>query len=156
MNAHLAAGVAVLDESYDDLIDGIRQVEDDALTWTPQVADGNSVAVLVRHIVGSNDALFRCALGEPVLRDRDAEFRFRSIARELIDIVTDCRASVNEQAQRLARIDPATLRRFQRLGDEHVSAPSIAWCIVYALVHTAGHWGQIQLNRNLKATSDKD
>jgi uncharacterized damage-inducible protein DinB len=155
MNAHLAAGLAVLDEIYDGLVEVIRQTGDDALNWTPPVADANSIAALTRHIAGSNDAWFRRALDEPVQRDRDAEFRYRGTARELLDILSESRASVREQAERLDALDPAALRRYRRLGDDHESALSVAWCIEHALVHTAEHWGQIQLNRQLKASGDR-
>jgi uncharacterized damage-inducible protein DinB len=149
MNAHLTAGLAVLDEIYDDLVELIRQSDDDTLNWTPPVADANSIAALVRHIAGSNDAWFRRALGETFQRDRDAEFRFRGTAQELIDVVTESRAAVREQAERLDAIDPAAIRRYTRLGDDDESALTVAWCIEHALVHAAEHWGQIQLNRQL-------
>jgi hypothetical protein len=153
MNAHLTAGLAVLDEIYDDLAELIRQSDDDALDWTPPVPNANSTAALVRHIAGSSDAWFRRALGETFQRDRDAEFRFHGTALELIDLLAESRAALHEQAERLGAIDPAAIRRYTRLGDTHESALSVAWCIEHALVHAAEHWGQIQLNQQLYAAS---
>jgi hypothetical protein len=152
MNAHLTAGLAVLDEIYDDLVELIRQSDDDSLNWTPPVPHANSTATLVRHIVGSNDAWFRRALAETFQRDRDAEFRFQGTAQQLIDLLDDSRAALHEQAERLDAIDPAAIRRYTRLGDTQESALSVAWCIEHALVHAAEHWGQIQLNQQLFAT----
>jgi uncharacterized damage-inducible protein DinB len=151
MNAHLTAGLAVLDELYDDLLELIRETEDDALNWTPPVGEANSIAALTRHIAGSFDAWLARALGETVERDRDAEFRFRGTARELTDIVDQSRARVREQFARVDAIDPATIRRYRRLGDTEESALSVAWCVEHALLHAAEHWGQIQLNRQLHA-----
>src|SRR5262245_43194513 len=155
MNAYLTGSLSVLDEIYDGLVEVIRQADDDALNWTPPVGDANSIAALTRHIAGSNDAWFRRALDEPVQRDRDAEFRYRGTAEELLDILSESRASVRELAERLDAIDPATLRRYRRLGDDHESALSAAWCVEHALVHTAEHWGQIQLNRQWQAAADR-
>jgi len=149
MNAHLTAGLAVLDEIYDDLVELIGQTEDEALNWTPPVPDANSIAALTRHIVGSNDAWFRRALGETFQRDRDAEFRYHGSPQELIDLVTGSRVTLRDLAERLDAVDPAAVRRYQRLGDDHESALTVAWCVEHALVHAAEHWGQIQLNRQL-------
>ena len=144
MNAHLTAALAVLDEMYGDLIDAIRQSEEDVLNWTPPIAGVNSIAALTRHIAASNDAWFRRALNEPVQRNRDAEFQYQGNAEALIDILSDSRKRVREQAERLDEVDPAMLRRYTRLGDDHESALTVAWCIQHALVHTAEHWGQIR------------
>lgn len=151
MNAHLTAGLAVLDETYDDLAELIGQTTDEALTWTPPVPDANSIAVLTRHIVGATDAWFRRALGETVQRDRDAEFRYHGTAQELRDLLAESRSTIRDLAERLDAVDPAAIRRYQRLGDDHESALTVAWCVEHALVHAAEHWGQIQLNRQLFA-----
>jgi hypothetical protein len=149
MNAYLTAGLAVLDEFYDDLVELIGQSDDDVLNWTPSVPDANSIAALTRHIAGSNDAWFRRALGETFQRDRDAEFRYHGTAQELLDLIGDSRANIRDLAERLDAVDPAAIRRYQRLGDDHESALTVAWCVEHALVHAAEHWGQIQLNRQL-------
>ncbi len=151
MNAHLTAGLATLDELYDDLIEVIRHTEDNALNWSPPVPEANSIAALTRHIAGSIDAWLSRALGEPLQRDRDAEFRFRGTAQELIDLLGESRAKSRDQLERLDAIDPAAVRRYKRLGDREESALTVAWCVEHALVHAAEHWGQIQLNRQLYA-----
>jgi len=151
LNAHLTAGLAVLDEIYDDLAALIGQSDDDALNWTPPVPNANSTATLTRHIAGSNDAWFRRALGESFQRDRDAEFRYRGTAQELVDLLNASRTTLRDLAERLDTVDPAAIRRYTRLGDTHESALSVAWCIEHALVHAAEHWGQIQINHQLYA-----
>jgi hypothetical protein len=153
MNADLAANLAVLEEIYDGLANLIHATNDDVLNWAPSVpdADSNSIAALTRHIAGSNDAWFRRALDEPVHRDRDAEFRFRGTAQELTGMLSESLATVRDLAERLDSIDPASTRRYRRLGDDHESELSVAWCIAHAIAHTAEHWGHIQLNRQLSA-----
>ncbi|HEY7032203.1 MAG TPA: DinB family protein [Thermomicrobiales bacterium] len=149
MNAHLTAGLAVLDEIYDGLAELIGRTDDDALNWTPPVPDANSIAALVRHIAGSTDAWFRRALDETSQRDRDAEFRYHGTGQELTDLIAASRATLRDLAERLDAVDPAAVRRYTRLGDDHESALTVAWCVEHALVHAAEHWGQIQLNRQL-------
>jgi hypothetical protein len=151
MNAHLVAGLAVLDELYDDLLALIRETDDDALNWTPPVAEANSIAALTRHVAGSLDAWLTRAAGEPVERNRDAEFRYRGTSRELIDLIERSREASHDRFAQLATIDPFAVRFHRRLGDADESALSVAWCIEHALVHAAEHWGQIQLNRQLYA-----
>jgi hypothetical protein len=151
MNAHLVAGLAVLDELYDNLLELIHAADDEALNWTPPVGEGNSIAVLTRHIAGSLDAWLTRAAGEPVERDRDAEFRYCGTAHDLIEVVERSRADSHDRFDQLATIDPFAVRFHRRLGDETESALSVAWCIEHALVHAAEHWGQIQLNRQLYA-----
>ncbi|MEA2515202.1 MAG: hypothetical protein QOF01_2477 [Thermomicrobiales bacterium] len=151
MNAQLTAGLAVLDEMYDALIELVRHTEDDALNWSPPVPEANSIAALTRHIAGSIDAWLTRALAEPLQRDREAEFRFRGTAQELTNLLGESRAKYRDQFERLDAIDPAAIRLYKRLGHEEESALTVAWCIEHALVHAAEHWGQIQLNRQLYA-----
>jgi uncharacterized damage-inducible protein DinB len=151
MNAHLTAGLNVLDEIYDALVEVIEQTDDGTLNWTPPIPDANSIAALTRHLVGATDAWFSRALGDTIQRDRDAEFRYHGTARELIDLLAESRARIHDKAERLDAVDPAAVRRYRRLGDDHESALTVAWCVEHALVHAAEHWGQIQLNRQLAA-----
>jgi uncharacterized damage-inducible protein DinB len=151
MNAQLTAGLTVLDELYDDLIAAIRPLDEASLNWKPPVSEANSIAALVRHIAGSRDSWLTRALGAPVSRDRDAEFGYRGSAGDLIALIEQSRRSVCLQFERLDAINPATIRRYRRLGHDEESALSVAWCVEHALLHAAEHWGQIQLNRQLSA-----
>ena len=153
MNAQLTACAAVLDELYDGLIELIGPLDEDCLTWTPPIPETNSISALVRHIVGSMDSWLSRAVGETVQRDRDAEFRARHTAEELVALVQRSRT---EARRRLALADQRDLGRTQRVhrlaANEDVDV-SAAWCIEHALIHAGEHWGQIQLNRQLYAAS---
>lgn len=151
MNAHLAAGLAVLEELYDVLAELIQNSDDDALNWTPPVAAGNSIAALTRHIAGSNDAWFKRALGQTFHRDRDAEFHYHATKGELLQVIAQSRITARDQLERIDTLDPAAVIRYRRLGATEESVLSLAWCVEHALIHAGEHWGEIQLNRQLFA-----
>ena len=53
----------------------IRQLGDEGVTWSPDIPDANSAAVLVTHMFGSEAATVHEYIGGiPVNRDRDSEF----------------------------------------------------------------------------------
>lgn len=151
MNAHLAASLAVLEELYDGMRDLVGGLDSDCLNWTPPIPETNSISALVTHTVGSVDNWLRRALGETVNRDRDAEFRARHDADELVAMIDHSRLETRERFSALDRADLSTLRHVRRLSTNREEDVSIAWCVEHALIHAGEHWGQIQLNRQLYA-----
>lgn len=152
MDPHLTASLAVLEELYDGLVDLLGAIDDDCANWTPPIPDTNSIAALTHHIAGSMDNWLTRALAEPVVRDRDAEFRGRGSPADLIAIVERSRARVREQFARLDAVDRGLVRRVRRaIPRPHDAEHTVGWCIEHALIHAGEHWGQIQLNRQLYA-----
>jgi hypothetical protein len=151
MNAHLAAGLAVLEELCDGLVDLIRPLDPDCLNWSPPAPDTNSIAALVTHTAGSLDSWLARAIGETVQRDRDAEFRARHNADELIAIVERSRAEARRRFALLDGVDLGRTLPVRRLATNQETEVSAAWCVEHALIHAGEHWGQIQLNRQLYA-----
>jgi uncharacterized damage-inducible protein DinB len=149
MHPHLQACQAVLEELYDDLVTALRPLDETCLNWTPPAPETNSIAALVRHIIGSNNAWLSRAAGEPVVRDRDAEFRARDSADTLLEAVERSRADARHQLALLDDVNPGTIRAVRRLDAREEVDLSVAWCVVHALIHTGEHWGQIQINRQL-------
>jgi uncharacterized damage-inducible protein DinB len=156
MDAQLAASLAVLEEMYDSLIELIRPLDDDCLNWTPPVPEINSIAALTTHIAGSMNNWLTRTLGEPVVRDREAEFRRRAGAADLIATVEASRARAREQFARLDGVDRATIRRVSRsIPQPHEVDVTVGWCIEHAIIHAGEHWGQIQLTRQLWPAEDR-
>jgi uncharacterized damage-inducible protein DinB len=153
MEAHVEAGLTVLEELYDHLTEAIRPLDSTTLNWKPGITESNSIAALVRHTIASTDAWFSRAMNEPVTRDRDEEFRFQAGAQELVDQVVAARGRLRDQFTRLESVDPAEIRRYMRLGRQEESSLSVAWCVEHAIVHAAEHWGQIQLTIQLAKAS---
>jgi hypothetical protein len=151
MNPFLTAGLARLEEIYDDLLALLNRADEASLDWKPPVADTNSTAVLVKHISVSTASWLSRALDEPMARDRDAEFRFSGSRDELIAIVNAARATSRDQFARLDSVDPGAMRHYARITKPEQTEFTVAWCIAHALVHTAEHWGEIQLIQQLFA-----
>ncbi|MGH2459384.1 MAG: DinB family protein [Chloroflexota bacterium] len=153
MNAHLTASLAVLEELYADLEELVRSLDADCLNWTPPIPETNSMSALVTHTAGSVDSWLSRALGEPLKRDREAEFRVTRTADELVATIERSRAETRQRFARLEQSDLAMLRHVRRMSTNREEDVSLAWCIEHALIHAGEHWGQIQLNRQFYAAS---
>lgn len=143
-------GRAVLDDlaerfrSLRELADrALAQVDDEAYFATLD-AEGNSVALLAKHVGGNLRSRFSDFLvsdGEKPDRDRDAEFEVRP---------GDTRATIEESwaagwatlEATLASLAPADLSRTVRLRGEPLSALQ---ALTRALAHVGQHVGQIVL-----------
>jgi uncharacterized damage-inducible protein DinB len=148
-HAGLQASSVIFEELYDDLVAFLRPLDEAALNWTPPPTATNSIAALVRHIVGSNEAWLARAAGESFRRDRDAEFRARAAGPALIDALEASRGEARRRFVLLDSMDLATIRMVQRLQNPDPEPVTAAWCVVHALRHSGEHWGQIQLTLQL-------
>ncbi len=148
----VAARRDILAELYEDVIELITPLDATTLAWKPPAADSNSIAALVKHIAGSMDAWLRKAVGDPVVRDRDAEFRYVDDAAGLVAIVEQSRTASFALLDRLIDIDPAGMRSHTRVAKRPGEVQiSVAWCVDHAIAHFAEHWGHIQLTAQLYA-----
>src|SRR6478752_2472427 len=127
----------------------IAQMPDDALNYVPS-PEGNSVAMLARHVSGNLVSRFTNFLsedGEKPNRDRDAEFAERPYAR----------AEVNEMMQRgfgvvdatLASLTDADVTRTVTVRGE---AMTVHAALTRSLAHIVNHLGQIILIARMTAT----
>ncbi len=75
MDAGVRALTAYLDETWDALLKAVEGADDRLLHWTPG-PDFNSIAILLRHLAGSERWWIGEAIGGvPSHRVRDKEFR---------------------------------------------------------------------------------
>ncbi len=151
MKPFLTASLESLDEIYQDLLALVDHADEASLDWKPPSSGTNSTAILVKHMTVSAAFWLGRALDEPIERDRDAEFRFSGSRDELIAMITEARGHAREQIARLDDIDPGEARHYRRVTKPEQSEFTVAWCIERALVHTAGHWGELQLIQQLYA-----
>lgn len=149
MAAFLDANLAVLEELFAGLTALVAPLDDAALNWSPIPGDANSIAAMVTHIVGSLDNWLARATGETISRDRNAEFRARAAAAELLAMLDGSLNVIRRRFAILDRVDPAKVRRVVRLSSNEVSDVTIAWCVEHAVVHAGEHWGQVQLTHQL-------
>jgi uncharacterized damage-inducible protein DinB len=146
VNGHIAGVSAVLDGMFRELGELVDGLDEDAANWRPPAPETNSIAVLVRHALGSNGMWLSIALDEPFERDRDAEFRVHETPDELAAALRESAAAVRTQLERLDGVDLAVERRDPRpRGQVHTAG----WCVAHVVEHMSEHWGQIQLTRDL-------
>lgn len=136
-----------LAEQHQDLRQAIDGLDAAALNWTPG-PETNSIAVLVAHSLGAEHSLITTALGDPVDRDREAEFRTQagSLA-DLTAIIDQVDGVVPGLIDRLTAEDLSAERSRpnDRLGR---TKPGI-WWLLHAAEHSREHMGQILLTRQM-------
>jgi uncharacterized damage-inducible protein DinB len=153
------AGVAAIQDHLDDvwtsLLAAVREVDDDLLQWSPG-PDYNSIAILLRHLAGSE----RWWIGEviggvPAHRVRDSEFIHDRPARAGVLRAVDEARTLSRRVlsgvragDLAAPIDVPGARRLSSDG-----RPDKYWALLHYLEHLGYHRGQILLLRNLGRTA---
>lgn len=120
----------------------LGQVSDEALNRVP-VPDGNSLAMLVRHVSGNLISRFTDFLttdGEKPWRDRDAEFEERSYTRAEVDRMWQDAWSVLDQT--LRTLSEEDLSRTIRIRSQPLTVHA---ALARSLAHLSYHVGQIVL-----------
>jgi len=120
----------------------IAQMPDDALNHVPS-PDGNSVAMLVRHVSGNLVSRFTNFLsedGEKPDRDRDAEFEERPYTRAEVDEMMRRGFDVVDSV--LASLTDADVTRTVTIRGQ---AMTVHAALTRSLAHIANHMGQIVL-----------
>jgi uncharacterized damage-inducible protein DinB len=145
MDAGVQALAAHLDETWDALLKEVAGADDALFQWTPG-PDFNSVAILLRHLAGSERYWIGGAVGGiPSHRVREREFVHDRPAREAV-------LRAVEEARRTTRRVLAPLA----MGDLQVemAAPAPAtgpgrrtklWALLHYLEHLGYHRGQALL-----------
>jgi uncharacterized damage-inducible protein DinB len=137
----------VLAESHQEMRQVIEGLDADALNWVPG-PEMNSIAVLITHSLGAEHSLLTTALGDPVDRDRDAEFRARaSSAEELNALIDRIDHLMPELIDRLAPedLEQERSRPNDRLGR---TKPGM-WWLLHAVEHNREHLGQMFMTRQM-------
>lgn len=126
----------------------LAQMSNEELNRVPS-ADGNSAAMIVRHISGNLVSRFTDFLtsdGEKPWRGRDEEFEYREYGREEVDRRWADGWSVLEAE--LSRLEDADLAREVRIRDQ---AMPVHAALARSLAHAAYHVGQIVLLARISA-----
>jgi hypothetical protein len=120
----------------------MAQVDDEGLNRTP-APDGNSIAVIVRHIGGNLASRFSNFLtedGEKPWRDRDGEFVEGAFSRAHVDEAWTTGWSTLEST--LATLTDADLGRVVTIRGQQLTVHE---ALSRSVAHTAMHVGQIIL-----------
>jgi hypothetical protein len=129
----------------------MAQVSDDGLNRVV-APDGNSIAVIVRHIGGSLRSRFTNFLdadGEKPFRDRDAEFTEGTYTRGEIDTTWSIGFAAVQSA--LATLDDSALSRSITIRDVSLTVHET---LCRSIAHTASHVGQIILLARIVAPDE--
>jgi hypothetical protein len=148
VNAVLRGASSELEDTFSELVALAESLDEAAINWRPPAPDSNSIAVLVRHTIGSASMWCSIALDEPFERDRDAEFRVHESPATLVTALREFVSSLGGQFERLDAVDPASEHHDPRRGSDG-EVYTTGWCIAHVQSHTGEHWGQIQLTRDL-------
>ena len=126
----------------------MAQATDDALNPVP-VADGNSIAMLARHIGGNLTSRFTDFLtsdGEKPWRNRDSEFVENVLSRTQMDELW--RTGFDTVQRTLSALDDADLERTITLRGAQLTVHE---ALCRSVAHTAMHVGQIILLAKIAA-----
>jgi uncharacterized damage-inducible protein DinB len=129
---------------HDEIFRWSDGLSDDQLNWTPAAKDTNSIGNLISHILGVE--LFWVANrigGQPVNRDRAAEFSHRMSREGLLQRRAEVEAKVREALDKLTTSD---LNRVISIRSGDVPAGRF---LLYVISHVSGHMGQVIVTRKL-------
>jgi uncharacterized damage-inducible protein DinB len=147
MTPELEDYAAVFDRFHRHFAEALAALPPTALNWRPplEAAGANSPAAIARHVAGAQRYWIGEVLGgQPAHRNRDAEFSTPAAsAAELVGVLEAANTQVRAT---LAALDPANLDQSVDYGGETVSQRRL---IVRMLTHTAEHWGELMLARQL-------
>jgi uncharacterized damage-inducible protein DinB len=130
-------------------LDGLNEAQ---LNGQPPVAGANSLYVIVTHVLGNVRAwVLGIACGQPVTRDRAAEFR--ASGRDASALVAVAQRLSSEVNAALSALSPSELDRRlvppQSLwGEGDPYEISIREAIMHVVEHASLHLGQLQLTRD--------
>ncbi len=129
----------------------LAQVSDDALNRIPST-DGNSMAMIVRHISGNLVSRFTDFLttdGDKPWRKRDEEFETRAYSRAEVDALWQRGWAAVEKE--LASFSDADLAKTVHIRGEAMPAHE---ALLRAAAHTSYHVGQIVLLARISCESE--
>ena len=126
----------------------LEAVPAEALNWQPPLTDANSLYVIAQHTAAAGEWLtLSVACGQPMTRDRDAEFRGQGDLAALRARYEHWLADAGVALSGLSDADLAEVRRYPTAAGP--VERSVAGILVHAVSHTANHLGHIELTRQL-------
>jgi|SRR3990172_4227162 len=153
MDAEIETYSTYIRKQVADVRDALKGLSDEQLNRAPGVEGSNSAYVIATHILGNARAwVLGIACGQPLRRDRPAEFSSQGTYEELR--CAACALS-DEIDEALAALDPSRLDErlvpSQELWGEGFEPTKISRreALAHVLEHASMHLGQIHITRDL-------
>jgi uncharacterized damage-inducible protein DinB len=117
---------------------------DEQLNWKPAVTETNSIGNLMSHILGAEMfSVVERVGGQPVNRDRSAEFANRVAHDRLVQR----RAEVETRVR--GTLDKLTAADLDRIVATPNGEAPVRQFMMYLVSHLSGHMGQVIMTRKL-------
>jgi len=139
--------IALFHQVHRQLRDELDGLDDDALNWVP-MPGANSIATIIRHVVGSEAETLRSIAGIAAERDRGAEFVASPLTRQEVLLLLDSADHLIVELE--PRINISRLEAEFPLPTMSASdvRTGLSW-LTGNYGHTREHLGQIQLTKQL-------
>ena len=134
---------ALYHDVHDKLRDQVRGMDAGTLNWKP-LPLANSVAVLIVHTLGSEREMIRAVRSLPTERDRESEFRAEAEAADLLALLDQADADLDEH---LVAVTAADLTELRPRGDRP-PRPGLEW-LLSNYGHAREHLAQVELTKQL-------
>ena len=146
MDSGVRGIAAYLDETWTSLLAAVKDVDDALFHWNPG-PEFNSVAMLLRHLAGSERWWIGEALGGILShRVRDAEFRHDTPQREdVLRSVEEARALTRRVLSSLTMQDLDAETAATVTTGTPPRRPTKLWALLHYLEHLGYHNGQVRL-----------
>lgn len=131
-------------------LEGLSEAQ---LNQRPPIDGANSAYVIAAHTLGNARAwVLGIACGQPVERDRPAEFR--ASGRDAADLMSGARDLSAEVEAALAALSPSDLDRRvvparSLWGEGEPHEVSVREALLHVVEHASIHLGQLQITRDL-------
>lgn len=150
MDAAVKGITDYLDETWSSLLDAVAALDDALFQWCPG-PESSSIAILLRHLAGSERWWIGEAIGGvPSHRVRDAEFVHDEPRRaDVLRSVEEARALTRRVLAGLTVQDLQAATAPTVTRGSPPQRPTKLWALLHYLEHLGYHRGQILLLRNL-------
>jgi hypothetical protein len=149
----LAAAETTLDAIIEEVLNAIRGLPDDAVTWKPD-SETNPVVIMLVHGLASMRSWIAIAVGADVpVRDRDAEFSIVGwSAEDLVSFIERVAADCRHMLGTDQVVDWGSIRKnTQRPGATPPEALA-SWALMNSFAHLREHVGEMHLTLHLWRT----
>jgi len=147
--------LTTMNELRDQMKSVLEGLPEEALDWRPIEGEGelatNSLGVIVTHLAGSGTYLIKEVIGgQPVHRDREAEFATRRVNASTLKARLDGAVKIVEEV--LSPLKESQMEEDRKYRDR---TAKVRWIILHVIEHMAQHLGHMQLTRQLWLARDR-